>query len=81
MARFFFGEEAVGKAKLMDSLLLKHPELVSGVEYYEMTREEKFKHWWERLRTVMQSDEMHSLITDNSKQPNFNFQWSYFFPG
>jgi DNA-binding PadR family transcriptional regulator len=34
----------------------KHPELVTGFEWYDMTREEKFETWYKRFNMVAAID-------------------------
>ena len=58
-----------------------HPEIQSGIDYYEMSREEKFKVWWRRYRHIIESPEMRHHITENSKKIENHFTWTYVFPG
>ena len=48
-----------------------------------MTREEKLRKWWERIRTVMSHEDSKGWITNNSKKSLGvkHFMWSYLFPG
>ena len=59
----------------------KHPELKSTPEFYERTREEKMKEWWERLRVVMADEELRYLITHNSFKKCKFYYWFYWFAG
>ena len=63
---FMFGKDMVFFVETVIDYVEKHPEIQSGIEYYEMTREEKFKVWWRRYRHIMASEEMHHHFTTNS---------------
>ena len=65
----------------IDALCKKHPEIVSGIEYYEMTREEKMKVWWERLRVIMADPDHRELITGNSYTKSKYYAWYFGFIG
>ena len=65
----------------IDKLIAKHPEIVSGVEFYEYTREEKMKVWWDRLKTVMSDPEFRSYITTNSYTKSKYYCWYFPFAG
>ena len=59
------------------ALIKKHPELASTPRFYEMTREEKMKEWWERLRIIMADEEFRHLITHNSFKRSKFYNWFY----
>ena len=59
------------------ALMKKHPELGSTPKFYEMTREEKFKEWWERLRIILADEEFRHLITHNSYKKCKYYNWFY----
>ena len=40
MNQLMFGQEILDYVHLINGYLVKHPELVSGVDYYEMNRKE-----------------------------------------
>ena len=67
--------------EVYEKLVKKHPQIQSGFEYYELTREEKFKVWWDRLKVVMADDEFRYLITSNSVKKCKYYNWFYGFPG
>ena len=48
-----------------------------------MTRDEKFRVWWERYRVILSNDESKGYVIENSdKSPTLkNFNWAYLFPG
>ena len=60
---------------------MKHPELKSTFKYYEKTREEKMKEWWERFRVIMADPEHNHLLTNNSRKKFKHFNWYYLFAG
>ena len=62
-------------------MVKKHPEIKTSFKYYEKTREEKLKEWWERLQVIMADDEFQHLILKNSSKKCKNFHWYYLFAG
>mmetsp|Transcript_38735 Transcript_38735/g.50736 ORF Transcript_38735/g.50736 Transcript_38735/m.50736 type:complete len:122 (-) Transcript_38735:1743-2108(-) len=64
-----------------ERLVKKHPEVASTIEYYEMTREEKFTEWWNRLKVIMSDPEFRSMILTNSHKKSKYFNWFYLFAG
>ena len=81
MRDYIFGKELVDYIKLISQWQRDHPELRSGVDYYEKNREEKFVEWWRRYRVIMASEKMHQAFTENSRRSLDMFSWSYLFPG
>ena len=62
---------------MLDELIRKHPELSeNGMEFYEMTREEKFEFMWKRIHRLMQVKK--ELFTENSKKAH-TWSWSNMF--
>ena len=58
------------------------PGMHIGVEYYELSREEQMKVWWKRFGLIMQSEELHPILTKNSSDPDLQeYGWSFMFPG
>lgn len=51
----------------------KHPEIRTSDRYYEKSREDKFKEWWDRMKVVMSDPEYHHLITNQSRKPSYMF--------
>ena len=78
---FLFGEDLVQLILEGNKMQKEHPELNSGIEYYEKSRDEKFVEWWRRYRLLMESDQMHKYFTENSKKKVDTFGWSYLHPG
>ena len=78
---YIFGTDLVTMVEKVSDYITTHPEMKSGIDYYEMTREEKFKVWWRRYRHIMESEEAHPWLTGNSKKPVDHFSWSYLLPG
>mmetsp|Transcript_27127 Transcript_27127/g.33703 ORF Transcript_27127/g.33703 Transcript_27127/m.33703 type:complete len:122 (+) Transcript_27127:126-491(+) len=64
-----------------ERLVKKHPEVAGTIEYYEMTREEKFTEWWNRLKVIMSDPEFRSMILTNSHKKSKYFNWFYLFTG
>ena len=82
MTHLLFGQEMIDYVRMISGYLDKHPELVSGVDYYEMTRREQMVEWWRRYRVIMESEEMHHLITKYSTSSQQQQSgWSFVFPG
>lgn len=48
-----------------------------------MSRDEKFRVWWERFRIVLADDESKGWMVNNSTKSISvkHFMWSYLFPG
>ena len=63
------------------ALVKKHPELKPSAKFYDMTREEKMRDWWERLRVIMADEEFRHLITANSYKKCKFYSWQYEFAG
>ena len=59
MSSNLFGDELVGYIEQVDNFIERHPQTISGIDYFEMSREEKFTVWWRRYKLIMQSEEMH----------------------
>ena len=66
---------------MFQDLVKKHPEIYSSPHYYEKTREDKFKEWWDRLTVIMADPEYRHLITNNSHKKCKYFQWYFLFAG
>ena len=83
MAYYLFGEELLNSIESTHDFIESHPEIQSGLDYYEMTRDEKFRVWWERYRVVLSQDESKHWVTECSSRPpgQRNFNWTYLFPG
>ena len=83
MTEFLFGKEQVKYVEKITSYCEKYPEIVSGIDYYEMTREEKFRTWWERIRVLMKDDQARDLFLKNDEHQlnKLHFSWSFIFPG
>jgi len=81
MVLFLFDEQPTEYIEKINKMIVEHPELQTGIEYYEMSREEKLKLWYRRYRIIMEDAEMSKLITDNSRKVNEHFNWSYLLPG
>ena len=59
LASHLFGNELVDYIDQVSSFVERHPETISDIDYFEMSREEKFTTWWRRYKIIMQSEEMH----------------------
>lgn len=81
MRDYLFGRELVDYIMMVNQWQKDHPELNSGIEYYEKSRDEKFAEWWRRYRVVMSQEKMHHVFTENSRKSLDTFSWSYLFPG
>ena len=83
LRHFLFGQKLIDFIMSVDDLQVKHPEIQSGIDYYEKTREEKFHEWWRRYGVVLQSPEHKHLISEISKKdPELSyFSWTFMFPG
>ena len=79
--KVLFTEDMLWVMETFNNLIAKHPQIKTSPEYYEMTREEKFKEWWERYRIIMADPEFRYLITDNSHKKSKYFDWYYLFGG
>ena len=66
LCNYMFGKELVDYIEKVSDYVTQHPEIQSGIDYYEMSRDEKFKVWWRRYRHIMESEEMHRHFTENS---------------
>jgi uncharacterized protein YifE (UPF0438 family) len=60
----------------VDELCEKYPELYNTMDFYDMTREEKFEAWWKRYHKVMQVKK--EFFTNNSNKKH-GFSWAYIF--
>ena len=49
-------------------LVKKHLETLADFDYFEMSREERMKVWWDRFRVIMAGEEFRLLIENNSHQ-------------
>lgn len=54
---YLFGQKLVDYIEDLSDWIERNPQIMSGLDYYEMTREEKFRIWWERIRFIMASEE------------------------
>ena len=79
--KVLYPEDIRYEFKLVQDLIKKHPEIRSSPDYYEKTREEKMKEWWDRMRVVMADPEFSHLITNNSHKKCKYFNWFYCFAG
>ena len=67
-----FSEQSREAFDLVATMVRKHPEvMVPGLDLYEMSRVDKFKAWWERLRVVREDPEIAHALTNASNQRNF----------
>ena len=66
---------------MWEALVRKHPEIQTNFNYYEKTREERLKEWWERLRVILGDEEFRHLIINNSRKKSKFFHWYYMFAG
>ena len=64
------------KINQVDELCEKYPELYNTMDFYDMTREEKFETWWKRYHKVMQVKK--EFFTNNSNKKHA-FSWAYIF--
>ena len=71
----------VAEIQLYEDLVKKYPYLKASFSYYEKTREEKFREWWDRLKVIMADDEFRHLITNNSRKKCKYFSWYFMFAG
>ena len=78
---FVYGPDAVEQIAMVADFNRRHPELVDGFEYYEMSREEKFKSWWRKYHAVMKDEKAHIFFTNNSQRKDHRFQWAWAYPG
>ena len=62
-------------------LVKKHPETLADFDYFEMSREERLKVWWDRFRVIMADEEFRHLIDNNSHKKCKFFNWYYMWPG
>ena len=76
-----FPEEQRQEFALVKALLKKHPECASSLDYYEKSRLDKFKEWWERFRVIMGDEEFRHLIINNSNKSSQFFNWHFLFAG
>ena len=66
----------------LHNMLKEHPELLSDVNYYEMSRVDQMKTWWSRFRTLMGSEKFHHFITGFTRDRMMQrVGWVYLFPG
>ena len=79
--KVLYSEDIRYEFKLFHDLIKKHPEIRTSPEYYEKTREEKMKEWWDRMRVVMADPEFNHLITNNSHKKCKYFSWYFMFVG
>ena len=79
--RAVYNAEQRAEFELVGALLKKHPQLASNINYYEMTREEKMRVWWDRFRTIMGDQEFRHLLTNNSHKKSKYVNWYYMFAG
>ena len=79
--KVLYTEDLRYEFNLYHALVKKHPEIHSTTRFYEMTREEKFKEWWERLRIIMADEEFRHMINHNSFKKCKYFNWFYQFAG
>lgn len=49
---FLLGSELVNIFKDFYQDIKEHPEICSGFDFYDMTREEKLEHWWKRYNIL-----------------------------
>ena len=79
--KVIYPPDLLAEFKMWEDLVKKHPEIKTSFKYYEKTREEKFKEWWERLRVIMGDEEHRHLITNNSRKKCKYFSWYFMFAG
>ena len=65
----------------MHEKIIKYPELLSDFNYFEMTRGEIMAEWWRRYKIMFSHDDTAKIILNNSSKKDFQFSWSYLFPG
>jgi hypothetical protein len=46
-----------------------------------MTRNEQMEEWWRRYKIMFDREETASVILNNSAKTDFQFSWSFIFPG
>ena len=54
--------------------MIKHPELKSDFSWYDMTREEKMKHWWQKMNVLAKIDR--KFYFDEADPDTFGY-WQY----
>ena len=83
MALLIIGADHINYIKQIDEWASRHPETQFGIEYYEMSREEKMMKWWRTVRTMMQSEDGHQYMTGNSSKTvkDRHWNWSSNYPG
>ena len=79
--RVLYPEDQRYEYETFFKLIKKHPEICTSPGYYEKTREEKFKEWWERMKVVMADPEFRHLIINNSHKKCKYYNWFYLFAG
>ena len=55
--KVLYPEEKIAEFKLFHALVKKHPYIMSSCKYYDKTREEMVKEWWDRLKVIMGDEE------------------------
>ena len=63
-----FGTDLVEFVNKWHDYIAEHPEIQSGIDYYEMTRDEKFRLWWRRYRHIMEHEQTHEHFSKNSSK-------------
>ena len=59
----------------------QQPEMQSGFDYYEMTRQEKMAVWWKRYKTFLLSPQARHYLTEEKGAAPGHSSWSVMFPG
>lgn len=78
---FLFGQSLVDYIEGVSDFLNENPQICSSVDYYEKSREEQLREWWERIDFVLRHEKMKHHFTSNSTNVNNNFHWAYLLPG
>ena len=75
--RMIFNADTREEFEVFDALLKKYPQLAAAFEYFEMSREEKMKLWWDRYKIIMSDPEFRHLFTNNSHKKSKYGQWYF----
>jgi len=69
-----FGKELVGCLNLQYDLMRKHPRFANSHKWYEMTREEQYQDWLEKLKFIWDNMPEHRSEFFN-KETYMGFHW------
>ena len=64
-------------------MVKKYPQvMIPSLDYYEASRIDKFKNWWERIRCIREDPEFAYAMTRASELSNYKgTPWFFQFPG